>query len=203
MVSEGEDDTGAAGVVREGARFLQRRGHRLVADDVDAGVEEGVGRGGMEVVRRDDAARLYAVGARRLLARHASEVGVGACDAERLGGAGRPLGRRRQRAGDKCVAVVEARRDAVHGANEGSLAAAHHAEPDAPALVLGCYAPLLPDAQQAPVARLVGFRARKVVEGALCRAIRCSSSRSASGKMETGAALDGDEQQPGLVQGAP
>jgi hypothetical protein len=29
--------------------------------------------------------------------------------------------------------VVEARRQAVHGADEGPLAAAHHAEPDAPA----------------------------------------------------------------------
>ena len=37
----------------------------------------------------------------------------------------------RQRARHEFIVIVHARREAMHGADEGALAAAHHAEPDA------------------------------------------------------------------------
>ncbi len=60
----------------------QRRGQRLVADDVDAGLEEGLRRRIMHVVRRDDRHRLDAVGPRRLGPRHLRVVDVGAVGLE-------------------------------------------------------------------------------------------------------------------------
>ena len=77
-VGQGEQAIGAARVVGEGESLLQRRRQRLVADDVDAGVEKGVGGRGVEVVRRHDGDGLDPVGSRRFGLRHGGEVGVGA-----------------------------------------------------------------------------------------------------------------------------
>ena len=51
-------------------------------------------------------------------------------EAERAARAQRLVGLDDERAGDELVAVVEPRGDAVHGADEGALAAADHAEAD-------------------------------------------------------------------------
>jgi hypothetical protein len=47
---------------RELLRLGQRRCQWLVADDVDAGLEEGLGRRDVDIVGRDDGHRLDAVG---------------------------------------------------------------------------------------------------------------------------------------------
>ena len=138
-----------AGVIvgegEEAARLLDRRLHplgfgerhrqRLVADDVDARLQEGDGRPGVHVVGGDDRNRLDPVRPLGLRLRHALVVVVDAVGRKSKGFArpARLLRRRRQRAGDQFVLVVDARGDAVHRADEGALAAAHHAEPDASA----------------------------------------------------------------------
>ena len=116
-------------------RLGERNRQRLVADDVEARLEEGDRRPGMHVVRGDDRNRLDPVGALRLGLRHGLVVVVDAVggEAERFARAPRLLRRRRQRAGDELVLVVDPRGDAVNRADEGALPAAHHAEPDAPA----------------------------------------------------------------------
>jgi len=103
---------------------------------VDSGFEEGDGRPGVHVVRRDDRNRLNPVRALGLRLRHALEIVVDAVggEAEHFAGAASLLRRRRQRAGDEFVLVVNARGNAVHLADERALSAAHHAEPDAPAI---------------------------------------------------------------------
>ena len=127
----------AAGFLRqlgELLRLLQRRRERLVADDVDAALQECLRDLEVHVVRRDDGDRLYAVLQPRLAPRHLLVAAVGAILAQadlESGG----LGARRvggERAGDQLVLVVDTRGDAVHRADEGALAAAHHAEADAP-----------------------------------------------------------------------
>ena len=76
---EGEDDVLLFGQQRfEGLGFLQVQGQRLVANDVDAGVYEGLGRRHVHVVGRDDGHRLDAVGAFRFCFRHLLERTVAA-----------------------------------------------------------------------------------------------------------------------------
>ncbi len=84
---------------------------------------------------RDDRDGLDAVAARRLGLGHRRVVGVAAVvgQAERERRSAALLGAGRERAGDQLVLVVEPRRHAMHGADEGALAAADHAEPDPPA----------------------------------------------------------------------
>ena len=71
--------------------FRQRHRQRLVTDDMDARLEESVGRAGMDVVRRDDRHRLDPVGALGLGLRHALVVVIDAVlgEAERLARAAR------------------------------------------------------------------------------------------------------------------
>ena len=116
-------------------RFGERHRQRLVADDVEARLEEGDHRPGMHVVGRDDRNHFDAVGTPGLGLRHGFVVVIDAVggETERLARAARLFGRRRQRAGDEFVLVVDARGDPVDGADEGALAAAHHAKPDASA----------------------------------------------------------------------
>jgi hypothetical protein len=113
-------------------RLLQARGQRLVADDVDAALEERLGGVVVEVVRRHDRHHVDAVvRALALALGHLVEVAVAAlgCEPQRRPARLGPLGRGGERARHQLVAVVEPRRDAVHRADERPLAAAHHAEP--------------------------------------------------------------------------
>ena len=155
-------------------------GKRLVADHVDAGVEEGARRGVVHVVGRDDrrprrcrsgrAASAFAI---------VGEIAVGAvgamCSSAALARARARIGR--QRAGHQFVAVVQPRGDAVHGADEGALPAAHHAEPEPPGdarrfgLALrspwsAAERPLAaqPQAQHLPVGRKIGAGGGEIVE---------------------------------------
>jgi hypothetical protein len=130
----GEQELGAVLRLHLGQRLriLERRGERLVADHVDAGLEEGLGRADMHVVGRDDRHHLDAVLARRLGAGHLLVAGIDAVvgQPEIAPGFARHLGARGQRAGDEVVVAVEPRRDAVHIADEGPRAAADHAQPE-------------------------------------------------------------------------
>ncbi len=71
-------------------RVGQVAGQRLVADDVDAGLQEGRGDARVQMVRRDDRDHVDAVLALRLGLGHRGEVGVGALRRDvQLGRAGR------------------------------------------------------------------------------------------------------------------
>ena len=132
VVGEGEDASRRRDRRLHALGLDKRDGQRLVADDVDARLQQSVGRRSVDVVGRHDRRRLDAVRARRLGLGHGLEVVVDAVrrKTQRLTGTTRFLRRRRQGAGDQFVLVVDARGDAVHRADEGALAAAHHAEPD-------------------------------------------------------------------------
>ena len=143
VVGEGEDAARIVDRVLHLLGFGERHRQRLVADHMNAGFEEGVGRAGVDVVRRDDRDRLDPVRPPGLGLRHALVIVVDAVggEAERLARAARLVRRRRQSAGDEFVLVVDARGDAVDRADEGALSSAHHAEPD-PAAPLGVVASL-------------------------------------------------------------
>ena len=115
-------------------RVGQRRGQRLVANHVDARLQKSLRHGRVQVVGRDDGDRVDAVGALRFSLCHGAVVAVGTVGRDmQLGRAGAgALGVSRQGAGHKFIAVVHARGDAVHRADEGPLPATHHAEADAP-----------------------------------------------------------------------
>ena len=84
----------------------------------------------VDVVRGDDRDRVDAVGARGFLGRHFLEARIGPLrrDPQLGGGCFGAFRIGAERARDQLVAVVEARGDAVHGADERALAAADHAE---------------------------------------------------------------------------
>ena len=130
VVGQGEQP--AAGLDRRDEVFglRHRRGHRLVADDVDAGIQEGACGWVVQVVGRHDGDGVDAVFAGGFRPGHLGEVGIGPvrCDEEvggAVAGAFRIAG---ERAGDQFPAVVQACRDAVDGADEGAPAAADHAQ---------------------------------------------------------------------------
>ena len=168
VVGQPEHQTGAPHGLHQVERVLDRGGHRLVADHVDAGLEERLGDRMVEVVRGDDRDHVDAVVARRLLRRHLLEAAVGA-----LGRDPKLCGRRpgalrlgAERARDQLVAVVETRGDPVHGADERALAAAHHAQaqPAARGAVPLAFdrhlGPPSADPEHAAVRRLVGALSR-------------------------------------------
>ena len=93
VVREREDLAGFFDELGELLRLPQRRGQRLVADDVDAALQEGLRDGEVHVVRRDDGDRLDAVLQPRLALRHLLERAVGSGPR-----AGRARGRRPWRA---------------------------------------------------------------------------------------------------------
>ena len=130
VVGQAEHEAGAAHRPHQVERVVDRGGHRLVADHVDAGLEERLGGGMVDVVRGDDRDRVDAVVARRLLLRHLLEAGIGALgrDPQLRGRRPGPCRIGAERARDQLVAVVQTRGDAVHGADERALAAADHAQ---------------------------------------------------------------------------
>ena len=133
VMRQHENEPGSADLRGQIPRFIERGGQRLVADHVDAGFEKGADRRGVHVVRCHDGNRFDAVGPCGFRLRHNGEVVVAACgvEAQRQGRPGRLLGRGRQRSGDQLKMVVEPCRDAMHRADESTLAAADHAKPDA------------------------------------------------------------------------
>ena len=74
---------------------------------------------------------------------------------------------RRQRARHQLVVAVEPRGDAVHVADEGSRAAADHAQPNPPRAGFRHRRLLSIQPEDLAVGRLVGARRREVVEGLL------------------------------------
>ena len=112
-------------------RFGERGRQRLVADHVDAGLEEGGGDRRMQMVGRDDDDRLDAVGPGRLGPRHLAVIGIAAVGGEADVGSRRGRVRRvgRQRAGHQRDLVVEPHRQPMHRADEGVAPAADHADP--------------------------------------------------------------------------
>ena len=147
----------------------ERVGQRLVADDVDAGLEEGLRRAGVHVVGGDDRDRLDAVGpggspsppSPRSSCRCGRGRGRGSCPTSSPS-----RGLDAQRAGDELVVAVEARGDAVDVADEGARAAADHAQADFARSVL-CHLSASLEPEDLAVGRLVGAGRREVVEGAL------------------------------------
>ncbi len=91
VVGERKDAAGLLDRRLHAPRFRERDRQRLVADDVDSGLDKGDRRPGVHVIRTDDRDRLDPVGPRRLRLRHARIVAVDAVGrkAERLAGAAR------------------------------------------------------------------------------------------------------------------
>ena len=115
--------------------LLPRGGQRLVADHMDAGFQEGPRGCCMGMIRRDDRDCVDAVLEPPLAAGHFVKVGVDPVRLQQQVLAGQPgaLGIGRQGARNEFPAIVEARRDAMHRADERAAPAAHHAEPQTPA----------------------------------------------------------------------
>ncbi len=133
IVRDREDQAGFTGELRELIGLAPRGRQRLVADHMDAGLQEGAGGCGMGVVRRDDGDRVDAVLQPPLAARHLVEIAIDAIRLEEqilAGGLG-PLRVGGEGARHKLPAVVETGRDAVHRADEGAAPAADHAEAQA------------------------------------------------------------------------
>ena len=130
VVGQEQPRRAASGCVRDFAGLPGRGGQRLVADDVDAGVEKGGRHRRVKVVRRHHRHRADPVVARRFRPRHLAKVGIAAVEAEVSRRRLRPRRVRRQRACDQPEAAVHARGDAVDGADERALAAADHAKGD-------------------------------------------------------------------------
>ena len=131
VVRQHEDAARLLDQFGELARILEGRGHRLVADDVDAAIEERLGRREVDVVGRDDRHRVDPVLAPRLALGHLGEVAVAArrIEAQLLARGLRLLGRGGERAGHQLVAPVQTGGDPVHPTDERPLPAADHAQP--------------------------------------------------------------------------
>jgi hypothetical protein len=135
VVGQAENQPGPPHRLDQVERVLQAVGHRLVADDVDAAIEEGARDGVMAVVGRHDADCIDAIRPRRLRRRHRPIVGIGALRRDHQ------VGRRflgslrvgRQRAGGQLPAIIHPGAQPMHGADEGAAAAADHAKPQPPA----------------------------------------------------------------------
>ncbi len=116
--------------LRESFGVFDGGGERLVADDVEAGFEEGFCGAEMEMIRRDDRDGVDAIGALRFGGGHFGEAAVGAVggNVEIARGGASALGIRGERGGDEFPAIVDARGDAMDGADEAAGSAADHAE---------------------------------------------------------------------------
>ena len=133
-----------AALLHDGAELLafgQGEREGLLADHVDAGFEEGLGHGVVQVVARDDRHEVDAV-AERALGFGLGHLGVrsvhaGGVEAEVLAGEAGLLGIRGERAGDEVDLAVEGRGHAVDAADEGAATAADHAH--AEFAIKGCH----------------------------------------------------------------
>ena len=112
-------------------RFSEGEREWLLADDVDARLEEGLGHGVVHIIARDDRDEINTVTERALGLgfRHFLVGGVNArcIEEEILTGKARLLGVRGERPGDEFNLAIKGRRHAVHAADEGATAATDHA----------------------------------------------------------------------------
>ena len=129
-VGDAEEAAAALYGLDQVAGLGQRRRQRLVANHVDAGLEERAGDRVVHIVRRDDGNDLDAVGALGLRRRHLAVVGVDALGRQLsvLAREDGVLGIGAEGAGDQLIAVVQPRGDAVGAADEGAAPTADHAE---------------------------------------------------------------------------
>ena len=112
-------------------RFSEGECEGLLADDVDARLEEGFGHGVVHVIACDDGDEINAVteralglGLRHFLVRGVDASGI---EEEILTGKARLLGIRGERPGNEFNLAVKGCRHAVHAADEGATAATNHA----------------------------------------------------------------------------
>ena len=134
-VGDAEDEAARPCPFGEVERISERRGQRLVADHVDALVEERAGDRVMKVVGRGDGNRLDPVRAAGLAFSHLVEVRIRALGrypplpSRRLG----TFRIRRQCAGHHLPAITKAGSHGVDLAYESALAATDHPETQSPA----------------------------------------------------------------------
>jgi len=141
VIGNSEDAATFRRQFREAFRFLQGRGQRLIADHMNASLEKGAGDWCMHMIGRDDRHRLDAVGPLGLGLGHRREIAVDAvlAEAQSLAGLLRLLRCRGKRTGEEIIMIVHAGSEPVHGADEGPLAATHHAEPYAAGFAGGVF----------------------------------------------------------------
>ncbi len=138
VVGQAEHQAGPPHRLDQVEGILQAVGHRLVADDGDAAIEEGTRDGVMAVVRGDDADGIDAVGPRRLRRRHRPIVGIGAIRRDHQIGSRfpGPLRIGGQGAGGELPAVIHPGAQPMDRADEGAAAAADHSQPQPAAAAL-------------------------------------------------------------------
>ncbi len=116
--------------------FIERHRERLVADHMDAGFEKRRRDPRMQMIRRNDRNRVDAVIACGFRRGHLAKVRIAARQADARRTRRRAFGIGRQRPRNKLEAIVDARRDPVHRADERALAATDHPQPQTPPHVL-------------------------------------------------------------------
>jgi hypothetical protein len=133
IIGDGKYPSARAGPVAQAARLLKGGRQRLVADDVNARLQEGVGNSCVHMVWGHDRNRFDTVGSRGFGLRHGPKVRIGSIGpkADRSRRSDRFVGRGRKRASDEFVTIVQARGDTVDGADEGAFPAAYYSQSNA------------------------------------------------------------------------
>ena len=108
--------------------------HRLVADDVESGVQRRRRKRVVRVVRRHDRHGIDAVGAKLFLRQHVGHVAVAAFRGESHRGAGSPgaSGIAGKHAGDRAPPAIHFRGAAMHAADPRVRPAADDPQPQGP-----------------------------------------------------------------------
>ncbi len=146
VVGHGENAVGALCGIDQFPGLFACHGQRLVADDMDARVEEFLCDRVVQVIRCYDGDDIDSVVPGRLGRSHVGEICIRALvvNAE-LASRGRcALWVGRERPGDEFVFIIDPRRNAMHIADKCALPAADHAEPNATARPPISHSPLPP-----------------------------------------------------------
>jgi hypothetical protein len=129
-VGDAEHPSGSPHRRHQVLRLGEGSRQRLVADDVDPGLEKRLADGVVRGVGRDDADNIDAVLARRLGLGHVAIIGVAAHGIEPKISArfDRPPRIGTERSGYQLIAVVESSSNPVRCANKGAVATADHTQ---------------------------------------------------------------------------
>lgn len=133
-VHDSEDHVALSYHLGESLRVAGVRGQRLLAEDIEAALDESAGDLEMAAVRGRDANEITSVGTRFLGGRHMSIVVVNPVvgQSQRSGEGAAALRIDVECAADEFEAIVEPAGNAVAAADRASAPAADHAEPELP-----------------------------------------------------------------------
>ena len=135
-MGHGEEQPGAAHGPLQVLGILKSGGERLVADDVDAGLEKCLRRRIVQMVRGDDGDGINAIFSARFRRSHFLKTAVCTLrnDMKVQRSRSRPCRIGRQRRRHQLKAIVKPGRDAMHRPDESARSTAHHAQAQAAAV---------------------------------------------------------------------